>query len=498
MKKSFLTIASLAMVLALVGCNNTKGEETSKDPVSEDTTSQGGDVTVPTEEGKLTVYLTAKFDGVELASYASINLAGGFTSWNQGQPAETELTRLEGTDVFYKIVDAPAAGDVYYKVILGYNETSGLTGENLGVNWGNEANGYPDGQFGPGDGGNKIYAFAGTETTVNLGELTWKKMLDEPVLEYYDADLYVDFFEEIPADHHVYLMGALNGWASPVEMLRTDDTEVVRYQAPTFEDLLAKSYEFKVVVHPDASTKEGFDVWKGGFEVVPGANSVVTVNALMETGPRNIFGGSKKFHAANQLDAVMEAAKGDTVECIGKVFAFYESNPYNGVYIGDRDNTILIYQTPDAVKADVKIGSTIRVGGVLDVYNNAKQIKVDKTTPVIEILSEDHNQVVNYKEVTAEYVASFETAPAGDILNNAVHFAGKVASTDSEGATDTEVTLQLEVAEGVTLALYAKSAKDSATTTAALAALVAGDSIEVYGAMSAYKGTYQIVASRLA
>ena len=330
MKKSFLAVAGLALVLTLAGCaaqggseQGGKSSEQGSSPASSETSDTGSsstpvDVVIPEEEGKLTLYLTAHFDGVELASYASINIAGSATSWNSGETSKTQAQRLGETDIYYVQVDAPAAGDIGYKIILGYNSTSGLSDDQLGVNWGNEGTGYPDGEFGPGST-DKHYDFAGTELKVNLGEYTWKTMLPEPVLEYHDATLYVDFVKDIPAGHHVYLMGALNNWSAPVEMTKVEAEGVFRYQAPKFEHILEKSYEFKVLVHPQASDAEGFNVWSDDrFEVVPGDNSVVAINALFDIGPRNIFGGTKAYMPEEQMGFVPTAAKNDPVDFVGK------------------------------------------------------------------------------------------------------------------------------------------------------------------------------------
>ena len=501
MKKSFFAIASLVFVLGLAGCtgNTTPdGKSSSQGGGEPSTTSSqggGGDVEVPVEEGKVTVYLTAHFDGVTLPEYAAINLAGGFTSWNQGAPAETQLARLGESDIFYKQVAMPAAGDVTYKIILGYTEASGLSGGDLGVNWGNEGKGYPVDNFGPGEGGNKSMAYDGTANKVDLGEYTWNTMLDEPSPDYYDATLYVDLFEDIPDGYHVYTMGAFNGWASPIEMEKVTEAEGIRYQF-AMEDLLAKEYEFKVVVHPLATDAEGFNVWSDDRYEINTQNAKFTVNALCEQGPRNIFGGNKKFHVSNQLDGVMAAAENDVVtDVVAKIVSFYGTNPYNGVYVADRGNCVQLYKTPDSVKDNLEVGATVKFSGKVAFYYDARQIQVTS----VEVLEEDHNQEIRYAEVNGDFVAGLATATAGDVLNTPLHFNGKVASTDSEGAEDTEVTLQLAVAEEVTLPLYAKvDKKDAAATVAALAALTAGDDIEVWGVLGAYKGTYQLITPVLA
>ena len=509
MKKSFLAVAGLALVLTLAGCaaqggseQGGKSSEQGSSPASSETSDTGSsstpvDVVIPEEEGKLTLYLTAHFDGVELASYASINIAGSATSWNSGETSKTQAQRLGETDIYYVQVDAPAAGDIGYKIILGYNSTSGLSDDQLGVNWGNEGTGYPDGEFGPGST-DKHYDFAGTELKVNLGDYTWKTMLPEPVLEYHDATLYVDFYEDIPAGHHVYLMGALNNWASPIEMTKVEAEGVFRYQTAKIEHLLEKSYEFKVLVHPQASDAEGFNVWSDDrFEVVPGANSVVAINALFDIGPRNIFGGTKKYHAANQLTSVVAAAADTAVAFTAKVFAVYGSNAYQGIFVGDRENAIMVYKTPDATNPMPKVGDTVAVEGKISIYKDQREVIPDGSKTLIAVV-EDHNQVVNYTEVNADFVSGLASATKVDVMNKALHYKGTVASTESEGAEDTEFTLQLAIADGVTFPLYVKSAKDAAATVAALAALEAGAEIEVWGALGAYNTTYQFVCVQIA
>ena len=500
MKKSFFAIASLVFVLGLAGCtgNTTpEGQSGSQGGGDQSTTSsQGGgsDVEVPVEEGKLTVYLTANFDGVTLPEYAAINLAGGFTSWNQGAPAETQLTQLSGTDIFYKQVNMPAAGDLPYKILLGYTEASGLAGSDLGINWGNEGKGYPVDNFGPGDGGNKTYAYDGVANKVDLGTYTWNTMLDEPNPDYYDATLYVEFYEDVPAGYHVYTMGAFNGWASPIEMQKDTAAEGIRYQF-SMEHLLAKEYEFKVVVHPLATDATGFDVWNGGFEVNP-QNGKFTVNTLCEQGPRGLFGSNKKFHTFNQLDEVMEAAANDQVaNIVAKIVAFYGTNPYNAVFVGDRGNCVQLYKTPDAVKAQLAVGKTVKFSGKVGFHNNVRQVEVSS----VEVLEEDHNQVINYTNLDAAFVAGLEAATPTDVLNTALYFKGKVAATDSTGADDTEFNVSLAISETVTFTLYTKvSGKDAAATVAKLAVLTEGSDIEVWGVLGAYSGNYQLIAPVLA
>lgn len=498
MKKSFLTLASLVMVLGLVGCTGqgaSQEQKSGSQEGSEGSGSQGSEV-VPVVEGKVTVYLTAHFSGVELPDYAAINLAGGFTSWNQGHPEETQLTKLEGTDIFYIQVAAPAAGDVTYKVILGYTEASGLSGADLGVNWGNEAKGYPVDQFGPGEGGNKTLAFAGTETTVNLGDYTWETMLDEPSPDYYDIDLYVDFFEDVPTGYHVYVMGAFNGWASAIELEKDTEAEGVRYHFE-MEDVLAKEYEFKALVHPTAKDAEGFNPWSDDrWEVVPGANSKFTVNALCAESQRNLFGGTKKFHVANQMTDVVAAAANTEVSFTGKVFAAYDKNPYNGVYVGDRENAIMVYKTPNATDPMPKVGDTVKVEGQISIYKDQREVVPAEGKTLITVVA-DENQVVNYQDVNADFVSGLASATKVDVMNKALHFKGTVATADSKDA-EGEVEIQLAIAEGVTFPLYAKNNKDAEATVTALEALKVGDEIEVWGALSAYNTTYQFVCPFLA
>ena len=516
MKKSFFTIASLAMVLALVGCSGTKQdskeeskqESTTTSVSTSDSGSGSGEVEVPVAEGKVTVYFTADFDGVELASYASINLAGGFTSWDTGHPELTEVQQLEGTNVFYRQVTAPEAGTIYYKIILGYNTTSGYADAELGVNWTNEGTGYPDGDFGPGDGGNKTVEFAGTEQKVNLGAFTWKTMLPEPVLSYHeDVKMYVDFYEDIPAGHHVYIMGGMNGW-SATEMVKTADTDVIRYQAQ-FTHVLEKTYEFKVKVHPDALDTPDFNVWSGGFEVNT-ANAEIAVNSLFDRGARNIYGTDAKRFPCNQLASVVAAQANDAVEFVGVVGAMCVSNPYAGIYVGDRDLAIDVYKcsnslawvdasTKEALKFNV--GDTVLVKGKIEVYKGQMEVVPDGTNDLITKV-EDHHQEVSYADVNRAFVAGLSAETKTAMLNKLIRVNGKVTAVN---ATENNVTLTVEVdaakeAEGenpaqeaVSFTVFADKAKNLAAFNA-LAAVQENDVIEVKGALGAYNDTFQLVA----
>lgn len=501
MKKSFLTLASLVMVLGLVGCTGQGASQEQKSGSQEGSGSQGSEV-VPVVEGKVTVYLTAHFSGVELPNYAAINLAGGFTSWNQGHPEETQLTKLEGTDIFYIQVAAPAAGDVTYKVILGYTEASGLSGADLGVNWGNEAKGYPVDQFGPGEGGNKTLAFAGTETTVNLGEYTWETMLDEPSPDYYDIDLYVDFFEDVPAGYHVYVMGAFNGWASAIELEKDAEAEGVRYHFE-MEDVLAKEYEFKALVHPTAKDAEGFNPWSDDrWEVVPGDNSKFTVNALCEEGPRNLFGGTKKYHVANQMDAVMTAAKGDAVEFVGVVCAMHKDANKNGIWVADRTNCIEVFPKTDNVEG-IAIGDTVAVNGKIDTYTPkgktsvTREVIVNGENTLIEKLEVSHNQTVQFTRIDRELLGKLDVTKD---LNLPVEVVGKVTKVDEyekDGALNSvTITVEIAAAEGeleaATIDVYTQPYKDAAVTEA-MQALKVGDQVTFRGVLGAYNDV-QVIA----
>ena len=501
MKKSFFAIASLVFVLGLAGCtgNTTPdGKSSSQGGGEPSTTSSqggGGDAEVPVEEGKVTVYLTAHFDGVSLPEYAAINLAGGFTSWNQGAPAETQLARLGESDIFYKQVTMPAAGDVTYKIILGYTEASGLSGGDLGVNWGNEGKGYPVDNFGPGEGGNKTVAYDGTANKVDLGEYTWNTMLDEPSPDYYDATLYVDLFEDIPDGYHVYTMGAFNGWASPIEMEKVTEAEGIRYQF-AMEDLLAKEYEFKVVVHPLATDAEGFNVWSDDRYEINTQNAKFTVNALCEQGPRNIFGGNKKFHVSNQLEDVMTAAKGDEVSFTGVVCAMHVDANKNGIWVADRTNCIEVYPKSDNV-ADIALGDTVHVEGKIDTYTPKGKTSVTREVIAVEgktliaKLEESHNQEVIFTEITATNRADFDVTTD---LNLPVSAHGKVTEVNSyekDGALQS-VTVTIELATDVTVDIYQQPYKDAATTTA-LQNLQVGADVSVKGVLGAFNDI-QIIA----
>ena len=518
MKKSFFTIASLAMVLALVGCSGNQkpsgqtsgsgsGSQSASSTGSE--SSQGGEVEVPVTEGKLTVYFTADFDGVELADYAAINLAGGFTTWDTGNPELSEMTKLEGTNVFYKQVTAPAAGTIYYKIILGYNTASQYPDDQLGINWTNEATGYPTGdEFGPGEH-NKTIEFAGTEQKVDLGSYTWNTMLPQPVLNYHNATMYVDFYEEIPAGHHVYIMGGFNSW-SATEMTKDTTAEGVRYQT-TFEHLLEKEYEFKIKVHPTAKDAEGFDVWSGGFEVNT-ANAKVAVNALFDRGARNVYGTDVKRFPGNQLDEAMKAANNAEVSFVGVVGAMFDTQGKTFI-VADRDNAIMVY-SGTAVEG-IKVGDTVAVDGKISIYHNngqdsdTREVVKGTAETLIEKVA-DHGQSINYADVTKALIENLhkkdETVGEVDYasdLNKLVKLEGKVTANDvvMSGENVQKVTMTVEVvaAEGenpaVTFTVYAEAAKNAAAA-AAMATYEVGDTVSVKGALGYYNG-FQITAPQL-
>lgn len=72
---------------------------------------------VPTEEGKVTVYFTVK-DSAELNSFNRYYLTGSLTGWAAGVGAPA-FTRLEGTDIYYVLVDNVNTPENEYKIVIG-------------------------------------------------------------------------------------------------------------------------------------------------------------------------------------------------------------------------------------------------------------------------------------------------------------------------------------------------------------------------------------------
>ncbi len=166
-KKFGLLVMSAAMMgLASCGGNNpapnpstaastAAGTSTPADTSTPAATTGGGSaVTVPTQEGKITVYFEYEDNATDsriaespvtcltLKEVTDCAWVAPFVTGNWNTygvtPAEGayEMTLLENTNIFYAFIPADSdLGDLGYQITLGYNAASGVSAGKQGINW---------------------------------------------------------------------------------------------------------------------------------------------------------------------------------------------------------------------------------------------------------------------------------------------------------------------------------------------------------------------------
>lgn len=263
-KKIGVLLLAASTLLVACGGGKTPAKDSSK-PTS-DSTSEG-EVEIPVEEGKTTVWFQfkAREDGVQaLESFVSPFITGKFAEWNTNMANENvnlrpvEMTLLEGTeDIYYCQIDSerfhfaekdgvPEHYDYSYQLTLGWNASSNAPATSQGINWSYKAD-YNALQPGdkhpvmdaPVDG--KIFLYGGDELEEVPEEerLAWDNGWDHRVVE--SAKLPYQTFEKQPgpvkeienyeiaveiADvdskgvskpswvEGIYVTGAFKGWSS--------------------------------------------------------------------------------------------------------------------------------------------------------------------------------------------------------------------------------------------------------------------------------------------
>jgi hypothetical protein len=357
-----------------------------------------------------------------------------------------------------------------YKMLLGYNETSEYPAEECGLLWKNEANGYPDDSW-VGGGSNSVYTVV--DGKADLGTYKWSNHLPTPeLITYTDFDLDMHFWTAVPEGHHVYIMGAFNGWTSPMEMTADDETRT-EYSYHVTTELFAGSYEFKVIVHPDATTVEGFNVWAGGFEVVGGSNSTFVANDLIEVNNAKGLYGNEKFYPCNQVGHVYDLEDATQVTVTGIYTGSYleENKLFAGMYVQDRDRAILVYGT-QTLPEGLEVGKTVTVSGELDIYKGLYEIK----NATWEVHAESRNQVVADPIVNPNMANTTKYDQ-----NRLATVTGVVKSNTVTAAANGTITVTVTPAEGdaYDVPVYVHKTNDLATLRELLASAVVGDTVTV-------------------
>lgn len=484
MRKKFLTITTSVLVtLSLASCNESSSIPTSKptsdNPTSETPTSEVVAPAVPTEEGKVTFYFTKdEANSVAFASYESVYVVGTLNGWKTGaESLPYAFTKLENEDVYYVLIDAESASTSgEYKMMLGYNETSGLPESSQGLLWTQEAQGYPDDVWGPGSA-NSTYTVEEGKNTVDLGTYKWSNHLDEPVIpevKLQNFNLNLHFAVSVKENYHVYIMGDFNTWSAPLEMTATNDTRT-EYTYKVTEEKAVGNYGFKVVVHPKATTDEGFNVWNGGYEVITQNGTLAIDETFIEGSNHDLLEGLRMPH--NGVEHIYSLEKDASVTVIGKLTKHYTGTSNHDLFIGDRGFSTYIFGASAKAVEDLNEGDVIKVTGIVDIFNGLYEVKGTREKP-LSIEKVDVKDVVAY-----DYGITDPAALKNTDQGKLCHVTGTLKA-DITVADNSDVKFVVVIEEGKEINCLIKK-KDSETK-AKVQGLVAGTKVKVEGVIGWY------------
>lgn len=251
MKKRSFFVLLAAAGLMLAGC--TKGAVTpSNTDSSGGGSSSGSDVPpavdIQPTEGKTTFYFTMGEGSVELASYTSVFLTGGFLGWKEAVGQAVEMQKLAGSDnVYVGLVDELEVGstaDKYYEfqLTLGYNATSGAP--STGVNWSYKS---AECKAAGGDAGLDNLSFEVVNGLVNLGVHTWDELPPDPAASaIHNFKIEVKFAAAVPAYVDLYLVGDHAAWSfDDTTKLVPNDARTVFTQS--IDTILGNTYGVKLM-----------------------------------------------------------------------------------------------------------------------------------------------------------------------------------------------------------------------------------------------------------
>lgn len=207
MKKSLLLVASAALVLGLAACNSSS-ESNLPGP------QPGGDVELPTEEGKVTFYFTMGEGSVEIPEYVGIYLTGGFTGWAEDAENACTMTRLGETNTYYgTYAVAEDLADFGYQLTLGYKPESGAP--STGVNWSYKSD---ECKAASGESGMDNDTLEIVDGKANIGTHTFSTA-PGPVVTASNFDVSITLAEAVPEWVNLYMPGNLrNNWAKSPEL----------------------------------------------------------------------------------------------------------------------------------------------------------------------------------------------------------------------------------------------------------------------------------------
>ena len=253
MKKSFLAL--LVASLMLVGCatnvtpagsEGSQGGSESQGSESQGSESSqgGGDVVIPTEDGKVTFYFELASSSVALPSWAGFFLTGAFSGWETAVADVVELTKLEGSDnVYYGMwATADAITDGSYQLTVGYKADAGAPSS--GVDWTFKSVECAAYEFGSNP------EFEVVDGKANLGTHTWEAMPSNPAdAAISNLTLSVPFTAAVPEYVDIYLVGgAPFSWAMDDACKMTPSADRKTWTM-TIATIIGNTYEIKVMAN---------------------------------------------------------------------------------------------------------------------------------------------------------------------------------------------------------------------------------------------------------
>lgn len=315
MKKWLAILLAMVLCLSFVACtagDDNKADDTAKvednkteeNKTEENQEANASAAQVPTEEGKVTYFFTLDPASVEQEEYISYYVTGGAWGWATGLDA-LAFTHLEGTDIYYAISEAipdPAAEQgLEYQLKIGYNENSAAPAGELGLTWSNDD--WKSEQSNVGGLDNPSFTYEAGQNTVDLGIHTFTTKASAP--ETVSTTLVVKFKEALPEGYQVAIYGGINNWALENSLMETEDNKVYKL---SFVDLVAQTYDFKVVVYEPGQLELG--QWTG---VQYGAAAVQENNA---ENAQMIIGTIDNGEELELFDGKeLEYAKAEVIDC---------------------------------------------------------------------------------------------------------------------------------------------------------------------------------------
>lgn len=227
---------------------------------------------VPVEEGKVTFFFTDSENSVELDSYSSYFLTGGFIGFATGLDA-LEMTKLEDTNVYYVITDAPdttlTQGNEY-QIVRGYNASSTMATAKQGLQWVDAYKSDEELTFTALE--NPTFTYTAGDNKIDLGTHTFSTKVSAPAASLNNYTLRFTFTTSVPTYGQPMIFGSFSGWKTPSDSKTDEENKQIINDAKlttvdpdrkvwtkTFETMYADTYEYKLLV--EYTTAETSITW---------------------------------------------------------------------------------------------------------------------------------------------------------------------------------------------------------------------------------------------